>query len=117
ADFWNTTVVGLVTVTVTAADVVMFPAASRACAVTACVPFGTSTEFQDVVYGLAVNSAPRFAPSTLNCTPTTPTSSAAVAASVTAAPLTAAPSAGAVIAIAGGVTSPEAVESKTTSIQ
>jgi len=34
-----------------------------------------------------------------------------------AAPRTAAPSAGAVIAIAGGVTSPEAVESKTTSIQ
>src|SRR5439155_9674857 len=57
------------------------------------------------LYGLAVSSAPRFAPSTLNCTPTTPTLSDAVAETATAVPDTVAPAAGAVIETVGGVVS------------
>ena len=51
-----------------------------------------------------VTSAPRLAPSSLNCTPTTPTLSVAVAETVTV-PATVAPAAGAVIETAGGVAS------------
>src|SRR5438445_13893084 len=58
-----------------------------------------------MAYGAAVTSAPRFAPSSLNCTPTTPTLSVALAETVTV-PATVAPSAGAVIETVGGVVSP-----------
>jgi hypothetical protein len=51
-----------------------------------------------------VTSAPRFAPSSLNCTPTTPTLSAALAETVVV-PATVAPAAGAVIETVGGVLS------------
>ena len=51
-----------------------------------------------------VSSAPRLVvPSSLNCTPATPTLSAAVAESVTAVPETVAPLAGVVIETVGGV--------------
>src|SRR5437773_2645292 len=91
----------LLTVTLCAAAVVVLPAASRATAVSACGPLATPVVFHVWVYELAVSSAPRFAPSSLNCTPTTPTLSVAVAAIVTAAPDTVAPAAGAVIATVG----------------
>ena len=68
------------------------------------------------VYGETVSSAPRFTPSSLNCTPTTPTLSLAVALTATVAPDTVDPPAGAVIATVGGVVSPPAVV-KTTSTQ
>ena len=51
-----------------------------------------------------VSSAPRFAPSSLNCTPATLTLSDAVAVTVTV-PETVAPAAGAVIETVGGVVS------------
>ena len=51
-----------------------------------------------------MSSAPRFAPSSLNCTPATPTLSDAVAETVTVPP-TVAPPAGAVIDTVGGVVS------------
>src|SRR5439155_322082 len=64
----------LLTVTLTAADVVELPAASRATAVSVWTPFAVwASVFHVSAYGLAVISAPRFAPSTLNCTPTTAT--------------------------------------------
>src|SRR4051812_35251634 len=88
----------LATVTVTPADVAWLPAASRARAATVWEPFGTVVEFQAVVYGAAVASAPTAVPSTRNCTPTTATLSDAVADRLTAVPLTLAPAAGAVIA-------------------
>src|SRR5947207_900765 len=57
-----------------------------------------------MVYGAVRSSAPRFAPSSLNWTPTTPTLSLAFADTVTV-PVTDAPAAGAVIATVGGVRS------------
>src|SRR5439155_9632550 len=57
-----------------------------------------------MAYGAAVTSAPRFAPSSLNCTPTTPTLSVALAETVTV-PETEAPATGAVMETAGGVAS------------
>src|SRR5438045_8489847 len=56
----------LKTVTLTGADVVRLPAMSRPTAVSACVPFDVRFEFQLMLYGLAVSSAPRFAPSIVN---------------------------------------------------
>ena len=50
-----------------------------------------------------MSSAPRFAPSSLNCTPATPTLSAALAVTMTLPPVTVAPLAGAVIDTAGTV--------------
>src|SRR5262245_2696596 len=84
--------------TVTAADVAVLPAASRATAVKVCDPlsFGDHT----VEYGATVSSAPIFTPSTLNCTPTTPMLSEAVAAMVTA-PETVLPDFGEVIVTVG----------------
>src|SRR5439155_11845043 len=73
--------------------------------------------FHVTLYGLAVSSAPRFAPSTLNCTPTTPTSSLAVAETVTAVPDTVAPAAGAVTETVGAVVSGGPLGAKTTSTQ
>src|SRR2546430_1172628 len=43
------------------------------------VTSAASVVFQEMEYGAAVTSAPRLAPSSLNCTPTTPTSSEALA--------------------------------------
>src|ERR1700716_2073602 len=58
-----------------------------------------------MLYGLVMSSAPRFAPSNLNCTPATLTLSLADADTVTVLPDTAAPSDGAVIEMVGGVVS------------
>ena len=91
-------------VTLTAAAVAWLPAASRATAVSVCVPMPVVAVFQETAYGAAVTSAPRLTPSSLNCTPVTPTLSEAVAETVTA-PLSAAPVAGAVMTTVGGTES------------
>jgi hypothetical protein len=61
--------------------------------------------FNDCEYGAALTAAPRFVPSTWNCTLATATLSAAVAATVIV-PETVAPEPGAVIDTVGGVVSP-----------
>ncbi len=94
----------LATVTVTASDVALLPAASRATAVRAWLPLVDPVVAQATEYGAVVSSAPTLTPSTLNCTPTTPTASEAVAVTVTE-PDTEAPAAGAVTDTAGAVTS------------
>ena len=63
----------------TAADVAVFPAASRATAI-ACEPFVVLVVSHETEYGAAVSSAPRATPSRRNCTPTTPTLSELAAA-------------------------------------
>src|ERR1043166_1231492 len=95
----------LKTVTLTGADVVRLPAESRATAVSTWVPFDVRFEFQLMLYGLVVSSAPRLAPSILNWTPAMPRLSLAVADTVTALPETLAPLAGAVIDTVGIVRS------------
>src|SRR5437870_2802092 len=95
----------LLTVTVTDDDDVVRPPASRAIAVSVWLPFEAVVVFQTTEYGAAVSSAPRLIPSTLNCTPATPTASVAVADMVTLVPETVAPLAGAVSAEVGGVVS------------
>src|ERR1051326_2168290 len=92
------------TVTVTAADVVVLPAASRATAVSVCDALLAAVVSHEVAYGALVSSAPRFAPSSLNCTPTTFTLSDAVAVTVVV-PVTVAPAAGAVTLTVGGIVS------------
>src|SRR5207253_1723480 len=87
-----------------AAEVAVLPAASLATAVTLWLPFALKVVFQDIEYGAVDTSAPKLAPSSLNCTPATPTLSAALAETVTA-PATVAPAAGAVIDTVGGVVS------------
>src|SRR5258706_4633257 len=94
----------LFTVTVTSAEVVLLPAASRATAVRVCVPLLAEVVSQDTEYGAAVSSTPRLIPSSLNCTPTTPTLSEALAVTLVV-PKTVAPEAGAVIFTVGGVVS------------
>src|SRR5213592_4740843 len=94
----------LSTVTLTAAAVVVLPAASRATAVRVCAPLVAPVVFQEMEYGTANTSVPRLAPSRWNCTPTTPTLSVAVAATETVA-ATVAPAAGAVSDTVGGVVS------------
>ena len=59
---------------------------------------------QAIEYGAAVFSVPRLTPSSLNCTPATPTLSLAVAVTVTVDD-TLAPAAGAVTVTAGAVVS------------
>src|SRR5438874_7400016 len=86
-------------------DVAVLPAASRAIALSVCVPFATPDVFHVIENGLAVSSAPRFTPSSWNWTPTTATLSDAVADTVTFVPATVAPLAGAVIDTVGGVPS------------
>src|SRR5438045_774802 len=66
-------------VTVTPADVVDRPAASRARALSVCAPLDAVVESQLIAYGSAVTSEPSGAPSSRNCTPATPTSSDAFA--------------------------------------
>src|SRR2546425_12964433 len=94
----------LSTVTVTAVEGAVLPAASRATAVRLWEPLATRVVFHKREYGAAVTSAPRLAPSSLNCTPTTPTLSVALAETVTV-PATVAPAAGAVSATVGAVVS------------
>src|SRR5207253_1864228 len=77
----------------------------RATAVTVWLPLVAVVVFQVTEYGVAVSSAPRFTPSSLNWTPTTPTLSAAVAVTAVVVPETVAPPAGAVIDTVGGVVS------------
>src|SRR5439155_13997548 len=60
---------GLLTVTLTAAELAELPAASLATAVTLWLPLALTVVFQDIEYGAVVTSAPRFTPSSLNCTP------------------------------------------------
>ena len=71
---------------------------------TVCAPLATVVVFHEMLYGATVTSAPRSAPSSLNCTPATPTLSEALAEAVTV-PATADPEAGAVIETIGGVRS------------
>src|SRR2546425_10428983 len=94
----------LLTVTETAAEVAVLPAASRATAVRVCEPFGTAGGFQATVNGATVTSAPRLVLSSLNWTPTTPTLSEAGAETVRE-PGTEAPAAGGGKGTAGGVMS------------
>ena len=60
-------------------------------------------------YGADVSSVPRFAPSSLNCTPARPTLSDAVAETVTELPETVDPAAGALRLTVGAIESPEEV--------
>ena len=53
----------MATVIVTFVAVAVFPATSRATAVSVCGPFVVVREFQTRPYGLDVSSAPRMAPS------------------------------------------------------
>src|SRR5207244_2936905 len=70
---------GLFTVTLTGPEVVVLPAASRAVAVSVCVPLLAVFVSHEIEYGAVVSSAPRLAPSSLNWTPATPTLSLAFA--------------------------------------
>ena len=65
------------------------------------LPLATLRLFQVTWKGAAVSSAPMLAPSTLNCTPARPRSSAALAVTWTS-PVTVAPAAGAVSETVGG---------------
>ncbi len=98
--FWKWFV--FATLTVTGADVVRLPAASRARAVSVCAPFETVRVSQASPYGASKSSAPLATPSTKNCTPTTPTLSLASAMTLTMSP-TWALRAGDVIETDGGV--------------
>src|SRR5205823_6158445 len=90
--------------TLTAGEVVAAPALSKPTAVKLWLPFAFKAVFHEIEYGAVVTCAPRFAPSSLNWTPTMPTLSAALAETVTV-PATVAPAAGAVIETEGGVVS------------
>src|SRR5437016_3756970 len=94
----------LLTVMVTAPEMAVLPAASRATAVRVWAPLAARTVFHDMMYGAVVTSSPRLLPSTLNCTPATPTSSVALAERVILSK-TVAPVGGAVMETAGGVMS------------
>src|SRR3954463_12338283 len=82
------------TVTLTAADVAVFPLASVARAEIVCVPEATLELFQLNANGAAVTDAPGLTRSTRNCTEATPPASLAVAVSCTV-PVRVAPVAGA----------------------
>src|SRR5262249_49121967 len=98
----------LETVTVTVAEVVVFPLVSRARALRTWVPFATVPVSQVIEYGATVSSAPKLLPSRRNCTPATATSSEAVAVTVIT-PETVAPAAGLVTVTEGGLVSAVAV--------
>src|ERR687895_253881 len=89
------------TVTVTALEVVVLPAASRAIAVIVCDPLAAEPVSHGAAYGADVSSAPTLTPSTRNWTPTTPTLSDAAALSVTVSE-TVTPDEGAVTDTVGG---------------
>ena len=90
----------------------MFPEVSRARAASVCVPFVAVVVFQERLYGEVVFSAPSTAPSSRNCTPATPTSSDAVAETVTV-PASGVFAAGAVSAAVGGTESAAAAAALT----
>src|SRR2546426_2492693 len=92
------------TVTVTAAAVVVLPAASRATAVSVCDALLAVVVSHAIAYGAVVSSTPTLAPSRRNWTPTTPTLSDALAL-IVVVPETVAPPAGAVRLTVGGVVS------------
>ena len=94
----------LLTVTLTGEEVLRFPAASRAMAVSVCEAFDAVVVFHDTVYGVAVSSEPRLAPSSWNWRPATPTLSEAFADTVIV-PDTVDPPAGLVMETVGGVVS------------
>ena len=96
----------LATVTVTVVDSVWLPAASRAMAVMVCEPSLTEAVSQGIEYGALVSSAPKLTLSILNCTPTTPTLSEALALKLVV-PETLAPETGDVMLTVGGVVSAE----------
>jgi hypothetical protein len=93
------------TVTSTAAEVVVLPAASRATAEIRCTPEVVFAVSHWMEYGEEVSSPEMFAPSSLNCTPATPTLSDAVAVMVVM-PVTA-PAVGCEIVTTGAVVSLE----------
>src|ERR1700741_2545603 len=106
---------GLVTATVggvvsfsttidTPAAMRVLPAASRATAAMTCGPLATVALFHVMTYGAVRCSAPRFAPSSVNWTPATPTSSEAGAPNAMT-PVTVAPATGLVTATVGAETS------------
>src|SRR5207245_944158 len=82
----------------------VFPAASRATAVRVWEPLPVAVVSHVIEYGAVVSSGPRLDPSSLNWTPTTPTSSTALAATVTG-PDTVEPEVGEVMATVGGTVS------------
>src|SRR5216117_237239 len=95
----------LATVTVTGAEGVLLPAASRAIAVILCEPSLAVAVFHETEYGAVVASAlPLIPSSSRNCTPTTPTLSEALAVTVTVAD-TVWPLPGEVMLTVGGVVS------------
>src|SRR6266849_8457376 len=94
----------LLTITVTDAEVVRLPAASRATAMMVCEPLAAPVVFQETEYGALVSSAPKLAPSIVNCTPATPTLSEALAETGTV-PWIVAPLLGEVTLTVGGVVS------------
>src|SRR5687768_7091480 len=96
-------VLSLATVTVTGAEVVRLPAASRATAVSVCDPFVAVFVFQGAVNGALVSSVPAV-PSRKNCTPVTAVSSAALAVTVIV-PDTVAPEAGELMLTVGAAAS------------
>src|SRR5688572_13206148 len=96
-------VLSLATVTVTGAEVVRLPAASRATAVRVCDPFVVLLVFQGAEYGAVVTSVPAL-PSRKNCTPATAVSSSALALTVIV-PDTVSPEAGELMLTVGGVLS------------
>ncbi len=97
-------VVSLATMTLTVVAVLVLPAASRATAVSAWAALVAVRVSHATEYGALVSSAPRLAPSSLNCTPLTAVSSEALAVTLTVPP-TVAPSAGAVTDTVGLVVS------------
>ena len=94
----------LATVTVTGAEVVRLPAASRATAVIVCWPLLVVVGSKGIEYGAVVSSAPPLTPSSWNCTPTTPTLSEAFALTVTVVDIVW-PFAGELMLTVGGVVS------------
>src|SRR2546427_10031143 len=95
---------GLLTATAIGAATPVLPDASRAIAMRVWAPFSTVVVSHEIENGGLLRSAPRVWPSTLNCTPTTPTLSAALADTVTV-PMTVDPELGAMIDTVGGTRS------------
>src|SRR5688572_19446632 len=93
----------LATVTVTGAEVVRLPAASRATAVSVCDPLVAVFVFHGAVNGALVTSVPGL-PSRKNCTPVTAVSSSALAVTVIV-PDTVSPETGELMLTVGGVLS------------
>src|SRR4051794_30976967 len=95
----------LLTVTPTSAAEPVLPAVSRTTAERECAPAVAVVVSHATVYGAAVSSAPRFAPSSLNCTPATPVPASAALADTSTEPVTVDPAAGAVRDAVGAVAS------------